>query len=192
MKHHYIIAFLILGILLVSACSETHIPKPRGFFRIDLPSKDYQKLPDTLPYFFEYPVYAEISNDLYTSGEKAWINIEFPQFRGSLHISYKQVNNDLDVFTEDARTLVFKHIPKASAIYDSLIINPEKRVYGILYQIEGKGTASPVQFYLTDSTSHFLRAALYFNVRPNNDSLTPVIEFLKADLIHLVETFEWR
>jgi len=192
MKNHFLIVILFLGTLFASSCSETHIPKPRGFFRIALPPKEYQKLTDTLPYFFEYPAYAIISYELNTSGEPAWINVEFRQFSGSLHISYKQVNNDLEVFTEDARTLVFKHIPKASAIYDSLIINPEKRVYGMMYQIEGKGTASPVQFYLTDSTSHFLRAALYFNVRPNNDSLSPVIDFLKADLRHMVETFEWR
>lgn len=192
MKKPFPIVSLFLGIVLATACSETFAPKPRGFFRIDLPEKVYQKLPDTLPYIFEYPVYAIVTGDLNQPDEKAWINIEYPQFKGSLHISYKKVNNDLEVFTEDARTLVFKHIPKASAIHDRLILQPDKRVFGTLFEIDGKGAASPVQFYLTDSTNHFLRAALYFNVRPNNDSLAPVIEYLKADMEHLIQTFNWH
>lgn len=192
MKKPILIVFIFLGILMATACSETFTPKPRGFFRIDLPVKSYQNLPDTLPYFFEFPDYGLVKNDIHQPGEKGWINIEFPQFNGILHISYKTVDKDLEVFTEDARTLVFKHIPKASAINDRLILQPEKRVYGTMFEIDGKGAASPVQFYLTDSTTHFLRAALYFNVRPNNDSLAPVIEFLKTDVEHLIQTFSWR
>jgi gliding motility-associated lipoprotein GldD len=192
MKKPILIVFVLLGILVTTGCSETFTPKPKGFFRIDLPAKSYQNLSDTLPYFFEFPDYALVKNDIHQHGEKGWINIEFPQFNGILHISYKEVDQNLDVFTEDARTLVFKHIPKASAINNKLILQPERRVFGTLFEIDGKGTASPVQFYLTDSTNHFLRAALYFNVRPNNDSLAPVIEFLKADVEHMIQTFYWR
>ena len=88
--------------------------------------------------------------------------------------------------------LVSKHIDKAEAIYDSLIMHPEKNVFGLVYKIEGLGTATPYQFYVTDSTNHYLRGALYFNAHPNNDSLAPVIEFLEKDINHLISTMEWK
>ena len=88
--------------------------------------------------------------------------------------------------------MVMKHIPKASSIENKIYENPEKRIYGLTYTIAGVDAASPYQFYLTDSTKHFIRGALYFNTIPNNDSLAPVIEFLKEDINHLIETFEWK
>jgi gliding motility-associated lipoprotein GldD len=181
-----------LALFLLIGCDQSYSPKPRGYFRIDLPEKSYIRLAENLPYSFEYPSYATITPDYNSPGETNWINVEFPAFSGSLYISYKTVNNDLIHFIEDSRALVQKHIPKANAIHESLIINDSKRVYGLIYEIEGKGAASPMQFYVTDSTSHFLRGALYFNVRPNNDSLAPVIDFLKADIQHLINTLEWN
>ena len=181
-----------LALFLLVGCDQSYSPKPRGYFRIDLPEKSYIRLAENLPYSFEYPSYATITPDYNSPGETNWINVEFPAFSGSLYISYKTVNNDLNNFIEDSRALVQKHIPKANAIHESLIINDSKRVYGLIYEIEGKGAASPMQFYVTDSTSHFLRGALYFNVRPNNDSLAPVIDFLKADIQHLINTLEWN
>ncbi|MDP3462138.1 MAG: gliding motility lipoprotein GldD [Bacteroidales bacterium] len=179
-------------LLLIIGCDQSYSPKPRGYFRIDLPEKTYIRLSENLPYSFEYPAYANITPDYNSPGETSWINVEFPGFNGSLHISYKAVNNDLNNFIEDSRALVQKHIPKANAIRESLIMNESKRVFGLVYEIDGKGAASPMQFYVTDSTTHFLRGALYFNVRPNNDSLAPVIDFLKADIQHLINTLEWQ
>jgi gliding motility-associated lipoprotein GldD len=98
----------------------------------------------------------------------------------------------LKTYLEDAHTLVSKHIPKASAINDSVILNRKKRIFGLAYDIEGTGAASPYQFFLTDSTSKFIRGALYFNVVPNNDSLEPVINFIKKDIKHLINTFSWK
>lgn len=85
-----------------------------------------------------------------------------------------------------------KHIPKADAIEDSLVYRPEAHVYGLLYDIEGSKAASSCQFFVTDSSSHFLRGALYFNTSPNNDSLSPVIGFIRKDILHLLETFRWK
>ena len=188
------INFLITLILvaLFSACENSYTPKPRGYFRIDLPQKSYQKLDSVFPYSFEYPVYSNITNDPYAPQKKDWVNVNFPDYNAVLHISYKKVNNNLAEYLNDAHTLVSKHIDKAEAIYDSLIIHPEKKVFGLVYKIEGLGTATPYQFYLTDSTSHYIRGALYFNIRPNNDSLAPVITFLEKDINHLISTMEWR
>ncbi len=176
----------------LTACEHHYTPKPRGYFRIDLPEKKYRVLDSVFPYTFEYPVYSKITNDPYSPGEKYWINIEYPRFKATLHISYKNVNHNLKTYLEDAHTLVSKHIPKASAINDSVILNRKKRIFGLAYDIEGTGAASPYQFFLTDSTSKFIRGALYFNVVPNNDSLEPVINFIKKDIKHLINTFSWK
>ena len=178
--------------VLFTACGADYSPKPSGYFRIDLPQKNYQLLDSTLPYRFEYPGYTTISNDPLSPQEDEWINLNFPQFKGTLHLSYKNMNGDLNTYIEDSRAMVFKHIPKASAINDRLIINNKEKVYGLLYEIGGIGAASPCQFYLTDSVNHFLRGALYFSVKPNNDSLAPVIEYLKQDIEHLISTLSWK
>jgi gliding motility-associated lipoprotein GldD len=183
---------LLFAAVWFSSCDENYTPKPRGYFRIDLPEKSYVKLDSVFPYRFEYPAYATITGDPFAPNEKNWINVNFPDFKAVLHISYEPVNNNLANFLDDAHTLVSKHIPKAEAIYDSLIYHPEKHVYGLAFKIEGMGTASPFQFYVTDSVKHYLRGALYFNLHPNNDSLAPVINFLEKDINHMISTLQWK
>jgi gliding motility-associated lipoprotein GldD len=182
--------FLVLIVFVIS-CGPTPTPKPRAFFRIDLPDKEYQLFNAGYPYSFEYPVYAEINKDLSPQAEPWWLNIDIPQFRAQIHLSYKQVNNNLAEYLDDTHKLLHTHIPKATGIREDMVINTEKQVYGVIYHIRGLGVASTCQFYVTDSTKHFLRGALYFNVIPNNDSLAPVID-LKADIDHLVSTLKWN
>lgn len=158
-----------------------------------MPERDYVSFDTSFPYIFEYPAYSNISSDPYSVNEPYWININFPQFKGTLHISYKTVNDtNLAGFLEDSRKFVVKHIPKASAIHDSLILDRDRNVYGMIYEIQGSAAASPFQFFITDSTDHFVRGALYFNVVPNNDSLLPVIQFLKKDIHHIIKSFNWK
>lgn len=186
----YLILIIIFGSFF--SCDSPYAPKPRGYFRIDLPLKEYQKSDTLFPYEFEYPVYATISESMHAQEEKYWVDINYPQFDATLHVSYKKVDNNLLTYLEDTYTLATKHIPKADAIYDSLIIHRDRNIFGLLYQIEGSEVASPYQFLLTDSTNHFVRGALYFNTLPNNDSLQPVIDFLKEDIDHLINTFQWN
>ncbi len=185
---------LIFLIAFSSACHQGDTPKPRGYLRIALPDKGYQAFDSVYPYRMEYPKYADFVPDTRESAEPYWADIVFPGFKGRIHLSYKTVNNaeELREYLEDARTFVHRHIPKATAIREEIIMHPENRVFGMLYQIRGKEVASPLQFYATDSVDHFLRGALYFNVRPNNDSLAPVIGFLEADIRHLFSTLEWE
>ncbi len=186
---------LILSLVicfLFNSCRQAYSPKPRGYFRIDMPAKSYRVFDTTFPYRFEYPSYAKITHDPYSPKEKYWINIHYPAYKATIHISYKNVKHNLVKYLEDSRLLVVKHISKANAINDSLIINPKHNIYGMTYDIEGNAVASPYQFILTDSTSHFLRGALYFNVPPNNDSLEPVILSIKDDIRHLLATFRWK
>lgn len=182
----------ITSLLLMVSCGQTPTPKPRGYFRIDFPAREYRLLDSVFPYTFEYPVYARIVKDIHAPNETNWINIDFPRFKGRVHLSYKAVNQNLANYTEDAHSLVMKHIPKASAIEEIRLENRDNHVFGLVYDIKGTGAASPYQFYVTDSTAHFLRGALYFSAIPNNDSLAPVIEFIKGDIQHMLETMKWK
>jgi len=184
--------FSVFLVWVLSSCSGDYYPKPNGYLRIDLPEKKYVSFDSDLPYTFEIPVYSKVVPDNDPMAGKYWINIEFPQFKGKLHLSYKKINGNLNNYLEDTRTMVMKHIPKASAIENKTYENPSRKVYGLTYTIAGTATASPYQFYLTDSTNNFVRGALYFNVVPNNDSLAPVIDFLEEDINHLIETFRWK
>ena len=188
------ILFVIVLFSIISSCSDSYIPKPLGYFRIDLPEKKFIKFDTTFPYSFEYPIYAIINQkkDGYT--EPYWINIDFPKFRGSINVSYKEIKStdDFKKYVNDAFEFASKHVQKASSINDVIIRNDSARVYGMIYNIDGLGAASTCQFYLTDSTKHFFRGALYFNARPNNDSLAPVIDFIRKDISNLIKTFKWK
>jgi len=188
----FAIAITLMLMTFFSACEDYFQPKPRGYFRIDLPEKEYVPIQMNLPYTFEIPVYSQLESDPQPMAEKYWTNLNFPSLNAKIHLSYKPVNVNLGTLLDDAHKLVNKHIPKAKAINERLFINQEKKVYGVVYTIEGVDAASPFQFYLTDSTHHFLRGALYFNVRPNNDSLAPIIDFLQEDIEKLIETLEWE
>ena len=187
-----LVQILIMFAFLTTACQESYVPKPRGYYRIDLPERAYTEMDSTLPYSFSYPVYCKITPDLYSPNEPAWINIEFPKLNGKLHLSYKRINNNLAKYIDDTHMLVSKHIPKATAIEESQISNPEHHVYGTIYKIQGSEAASVYQFFVTDSVHHFIRGALYFNSEPNNDSLVPVIDFVSKDIDHLIETLRWK
>lgn len=188
--------FLVLSSLLIisflSCDNKQYQPKPKGYFRIDFPQKEYVKLDTMQHYSFEYPTYSTITPDYYSLHEKDWINVEYPKYKGTIHISYKNVENNIDKYLNDSYTMMIKHISRAVGIRDSVIINPERDVYGLVYFLQGEDVASPLQFYLTDSLNHFLRGSLYFNVKTNNDSLAPVIDFITDDIRHLIETIEWK
>ena len=186
------LALLLLLMMAVSCGDRNPQPKPRGYFRIDMTEKQYVTLDTMSRYRFEYPVYATITPDYYSLDEKDWVNVVFPRFKGTIHISYKNVDNNLSEYVEDAYRMITKHITKATGIRDSVVINKDRNVYGLVYNLEGEGVASPLQFYLTDSTKHFMRGSLYFNIYPNNDSMQPVIKFISDDVIHLINTLEWK
>ena len=196
MKHSYkfAICYLLFAILisLLISCNSDYQPKPKGYFRIGLPKKVYVKFDAAYPYSFEYPIYAKVVPDTEKGAEPYWINIMFPKFKGQIHVSFKTVTDNLNKYLEDSRTLAMKHISKANSIDEQVINNKKDRVFGLAYEISGTGAASSYQFYLTDSTTSFLRGALYFNIVPNNDSLAPVIDFIKEDMDHMIKTFRWK
>ncbi|HZH71751.1 MAG TPA: gliding motility lipoprotein GldD [Mariniphaga sp.] len=188
---------LSFSIFLLS-CKESYTPKPRGYFRIDFPEKQYHPIENEFPYQFEIPQYATIRPDLRNPGQPSWINIEFPANKAEVHISYYSILQDknknrehLAELLEETRELAYKHSVKANAIEEQLYLNPDDDVYGILYRIDGN-VASPMQFFLTDSTTHFLRGALYIRATPDIDSLKPVVDFLEKDVVYLIESTKWE
>lgn len=183
---------LFLVIIGLASCTQNYTPKPRGYMRIALPEKEYAAVATGCPYSFETAAYSAFKPDTRPEADSCWFNIQYPQFKAQLYFSYKPIHDNLAEYLEDSRELTNKHISKASGIEETLIIKDDTRVYGMLYMVEGSRAASPIQFHLTDSTDHFLRGALYFNVTPNNDSLAPVIDFLRDDILHLIETFRWE
>ncbi len=178
--------------IIFSACTEDKpMPKPREYYRVSFPEKEYQQFLEDYPYSFEYPTYAVIIPDTDNNSELFWINMQFPDYNATIHISYKKVNNDVGQFIEDSHTLAYKHVVKADAINEAIFMDDSLKTFCKLYSIEGNA-ATPMQFHITDSVNHFLRGSLYFNVSPNKDSLTPSIDFLIEDVIHIMETFEWK
>ncbi len=185
--------YLILLILVCFqyGCRERVVPKPRGFFRIDLPAKEYRLYDTICPFVFEYPVYGHISYNVGKNSEPCWFNLEFPRYKAIIHFSYKPVNKNLEVILKESYDYAYSHSIKADAITEQPWQNSNNKVYGILYDIKGN-TASSIQFFLTDSTKNFIRGALYFSSEPDADSLAPVIKFFREDIVHMIETFKWK
>jgi len=184
---------LLLGLVVLFftiSCTKTAIPKPRGYFRIEFEGKKYQTTKANLPYSFEFPTYAVLQKDSSAIAEPYWMNLEFKSHKATLHISYKTIQKNFNQLEEDSRNLAYKHAIKADAINEKQFADQEKHTYGILYQIKGDA-ASPLQFFVTDSTTHFMRGSLYFNSVPNKDSLAPVVDFLTEDIMRLVESIKW-
>lgn len=196
MKRSFPLVLLTMIYLLAVSCNSNYVAKPRGYFKIDFPEKKYQVFDKPgYPYTFEYPVYASVLRDSVFFGEATenpwWINIDFPQFQGRMYISYKEIGkNKFDTLLNDAFKMTSKHSTKAVSIDDSLIATPNG-IHGLFFNVGGD-VATANQFFLTDTTKHFLRGALYFNTTPNADSLGIVNSFLVEDVRHLINTFKWR
>jgi gliding motility-associated lipoprotein GldD len=178
-------------VLLAAGCRKSYTPKPRGYFRIDFPEKKYTTYQDDCPYTFEYPVYGRIMPYTGPDAEPCWINIDFPGYKGRIHLTYKRLQNNLAQYTEDIRTLAYKHTIKADDIIEKPFAYYDRQAFGIIYDIRGN-TASSMNFYVTDSIRNFMSGSLYFRVIPNKDSLAPVIRFFTADIEHLIETIRWK
>ena len=194
MKLKQLICVPFVLLLFITACQDhDYSPKPKGYFRIVFPKKAYTAFGKPVPFTFKYPTYAVVEQDQSHDAQKNWYNLHFKQFNGFLHLTYYDVSgkSEYDEMVEDARKLAFKHTIKASAIDQKIINYPDRKVYGIYYAIEGN-TASAVQFFLTDSAKHYFRGALYFNERPQYDSIEPVVKFIKKDIDTLIATFRWK
>jgi gliding motility-associated lipoprotein GldD len=184
---------ITIGIGLAGCDNEEEVfsPKPRGYFRINFPEKSYRIYDSICPYTFEIPVYARMNQDKHNGANPCWLNLEFPKYKATVYLSYNSVNNDIGKFLEDAHDIANRHQVKATGLDEITVLRDSAKVYGLVFDIAGN-TASSVQFYLTDSTRHFLRGSLYFYSAPNIDSLSIVVDFIKKDILHLINTTSWK
>ena len=173
--------------LFLFSCANDYTPKPRAYFKINLPEKEYIMFNDNQYNFsFQHPIYSKIEIDKNSN----FLNVNFSKFCGKLHLTYVKLDNNLGQHIEQARSLAYKHVNQADKIDDSYVINEVDNVYGMLYNYEGI-TATSTQFYLTDSINHFFRGSFYFNTEIN-DSIVPVNNFIKEDVDVLIKSFRWK
>lgn len=168
------------------------VPKPRGYFRIDLPDQEYRSYESVCPMNLEVSTAAQIEvfRDR-QSADSCWFNIYYPRYNARVHCTYIAVGNRFEELVNDAYGFAAKHEMKASGLRRTMVSDSTRDVHGIVYDIEGDA-ASNVQFFLTDSSRHFLRGALYFFNAPNPDSIAPVLNFVRSDIDHIAQTLVWR
>lgn len=185
---------LIALILFSAACKDNHFtPKPHAYPREYYPAKIYRSFDSIAPFSFSYPDYAYMDKSDERDWQKYWYNIHYRPFNATLHLSYKSFENrsQFDSLFDDTRKLAYKHTIKADEIEETEVHNPTTGTSGIIYDLKGN-TATNLNFYITDGKSHFLRGALYFNSKTTNDSILPVFNFLRQDVIKLIETTKWK
>lgn len=184
MKNFIVSLFIVVFIL---SCGGETLPKPKSYLKLQYPESSYIKVNTACPYNFEIATSANISFK-----NNCWASITYPHLKATIHLTYRGIDNNLDEILKEVEKLTFDHTVKADAIIDALPYeNFEKRVFGKLYNIEGN-VATNIQFRATDSVKHILAGALYFYTKPNYDSILPAIKYLEKDIMHLVETIEWK
>ena len=177
---------VLLSAVVLIACGEETLPKPKPYLKLQYPHSSYQRIDSSCPYNFEISNMAHISFK-----DNCWSSITYPQLKATIHITYRNIDNNFDEILKEVEKLTFEHTVKADVIDALPYENFEKKVFGKVYNIVGN-VASNIQFSITDSTNHVLAGALYFYTRPNYDSIIPAIKYIEKDIMHLVESVEWN
>lgn len=185
MKRFFPLAFIVL---LCLACESNWLPKPPGYNRIELPRHEYQRLEQGYPYQLDFSTHSRVEADSFNLGEKEWINLNYKEFGAKVHLTYKKIDQSTDFKTlsNDAFNLTAKHQIKAYGIEEAILLTPNGYV-AVVAELSGE-VPTQFQFFVTDSTSNFLRGAVYFNSALKNDSLAPIIEYIKLDMAHLINS----
>ena len=181
---------LILSLFLIVACNDrkNYVPKPPTYLRIAFPERSYDVHEDNCKFKFEKPNYFTVKE---VEPSTCHRDISFGEYNGTLHLSYIPMDTSLAAYINHAIDKVDEHKVKATAIRDTNFIVKDNKVFGTFFELQGN-VASPFQFYLTDSTTIFLSGVVYFNARPNYDSIRPVLKYVKSDIYRMIETLEWK
>lgn len=184
MKVNCIVA-IVLVVSLIS-CKEEVLPKPRAMLRLEYPQGDRNILELDCPFVFEYNRIAELE-----AKQNCDLILDYKDMKGSIFISYKPVEGNLEALLTDAQRLSYEHVVKADNILEQPFVNPDDEVYGMFYEVKGDA-ASQAQFYVTDSTEHFVTGSLYFYAKPNYDSILPAAVYLQRDIRNIMESLKWK
>jgi gliding motility-associated lipoprotein GldD len=173
--------------LAAASCGGDPVPKPKGFLRLDYPEAQYRNFYGGCPYSFDINALSRIQEK-----GNCNITIEYPKMKATIYINYKPVTgSNLESLLRDAQKLTYEHVIKADAIQEQPFVNPLRKTYGMFYQVGGNA-ATNAQFYVTDSTRHFLTGSVYFYAKPNFDSIMPAASYIKNDMQHLMESLSWK
>lgn len=184
MKHK--ILFLVVAAVLVVSCKDEVLPKPKAMLRLDYPAAEYTVADTDCVYTFDQNTLSNIKENKDCS-----LVLDYPIMNGSIYLTYKPVNDNLDTLLVDAQKLSYEHVVKADNIIEQPFINPEDGVYGMFYEVSGNA-ASQSQFYVTDSIDHFVTGSLYFYAKPNYDSILPAAMYLQNDIRRIMESLRWK
>ena len=180
------VAALLIVLFSVFSCKDDVLPKPSSYLRLDYPEAEYVSFKNECPFTFEMNSNATIK------GEKnCGFTISYPKMKATIYLTYKPVNNNINVLLRDAQKLTYEHVIKADDILEQPYLNTSQKVYGMFYQVNGNA-ATNSQFYVTDSTKHFVTGAVYFYAKPNFDSVMPAASYIKNDMQRLMETLKWK
>ena len=178
--------------LFILGCGDDPLPKPKGYLRLEYPKAVYEKTSVPLPFTFEKNKLSAPISKVKTSGNAKGVDVKYPTLKATIYLTYKPVNQaNLDSLLRDAQNLTQKHTMKADEILTTPFENDDEKVFGMLYEVGGDA-ASQSQFYVTDSTNHFLSGSLYFYAKPNYDSIYPAAEYLKKDIRRIMESVKWN
>lgn len=175
-----------LILILVASCKGDTLPKPASQLRLDYPVAEYAHFSSSCPFEFDMNEDAVIKED-----KNCGFSIHYPKMKATIYLTYKTVNKDIDSLLRDAQTLTYKHVIKADDILEQPYINPDKKVYGMFYRVNGNA-ATNGQFYATDSIKHFVTGSVYFYAKPKYDSIMPAASYVKNDMQRLMETIRWK
>jgi len=175
-----------ISFAMLSCFKEDTLPKPKAQLRLEYPSPAYEMINSDCPYTFDTSSATKVKLN-----SKCWVNIDYPKLKASINMTYRPVEDNLKELLIEAEKLTFNHTIKADGISSAPYINQQKKVYGSIFEVTGNA-ASPIQFHVTDSSSHFITGAVYFNVQPNYDSIKPAINYLQKDIIRIIESLEWK
>lgn len=187
------IILLLIGVILFVSCTDDSmpLPKPPTYLRLDLPEHKYERINIPCNYDFELSKLYKLK-DVYIENQlTCHKDINLGPLNAMIHFSYIDMVEPLSKYVNYAIDKVDEHKIKADEISDQQIIRSKDKVFGTIFELKGN-VASPFQFYLTDSTKRFVSGVVYFNCRPNYDSLKPSLDYLKIDLMHLMNTFQWK
>lgn len=178
--------FIVFILVIFTACTEDVLPKPKAYLSLEYPEKEYINLPVNRPFMFDVLKTTTIKDEA-----NNWLKIKYPNLKASIDITYRPVENNLKELLTEAEKLVFKHTVKAEQIITKDFINADNKVFGSMHEITGNA-ASNLQFHVTDSTKNFIKGSLYFYAKPNYDSLLPAVDYIKDDVLRLIETLTWK
>ena len=185
-----IISLLVVFSVIFFSCNDSSLPKQSAFLRIEFPQPNYLahkeiKLPVDF-YYNSSAIDIKINNNQQFS-------LDYYKMNFSVDISHNKINKpqDLENSLRDFSLLLDTHSKKSNGVFMREYENSNNIVYAKIFEIRGD-VASPIQFYLTDSTSNFINGSLNLKFKPKYDSIFPSIQYVKNDILVFVESLNWK